>query len=321
MSYYDYIIVGSDPYGLTCAYYLSKLKKKLLLIDDNNSIGGNYIADNYCNSSFVNFKNLILDFGFNFYNLFTPITPLKLFDNNYYPKISIYQLWSDKIKKNNCSIKLNTKITNINLSDNIIKSININSNNCNDTIYANNFIFSKYIIKNKCINIYYHWDTKLNLQKNNYFNKTDWMITYVVLSDYTYFYNVNSFSVILVTINNLNYKSKFTNKTVNESNDTEIINESFRQLKQLLINLKTPIKSTIYINKNYNNYNIENYKNIKIFNDNYYNFESLVINGIKTVNELEKTNIKIYREDNIIEIIQFLLLISFILYIFKDSLK
>ena len=42
MNYYDYVIIGCDPFGLTCAYHLSKLNKKILLIDENKYIGGNY---------------------------------------------------------------------------------------------------------------------------------------------------------------------------------------------------------------------------------------------------------------------------------------
>ncbi len=37
---YDYIIIGAGPAGLTLAYYLSKYKHKVLLVDRENSIGG-----------------------------------------------------------------------------------------------------------------------------------------------------------------------------------------------------------------------------------------------------------------------------------------
>lgn len=37
---YDYIIIGTGPAGLCLAWYLSKMNKKILLIDRENSIGG-----------------------------------------------------------------------------------------------------------------------------------------------------------------------------------------------------------------------------------------------------------------------------------------
>jgi hypothetical protein len=330
MNYYDYIIIGSDPYGLTCAYYLSKLQKKILLIDEDKKIGGNYNVnrinnlysdDNNYYDSYVNFKNLLKNFGYNFYSLFNQKK-----NNLYYPKIptdyGLYNIWTNNlIKTNNFLLKLNTKINKFNFENNNIKSIILN----NEIFFSNNYIFSKYIIKNDYINIFFHWNSHIKLQKNNNYIITDWMITYNILSDYIYFYNINSITVISITINLLNVKSKIINKTANESNDIELINDSFRQLKQLLINLPKPNSSIINKKKNKNNYNLnfENIKNIKIFNDNFYNIESLIINGIKTVNEFEKNNkkIKIYRDDNIIEIIQFLFLIFFILYIFRKSLQ
>jgi hypothetical protein len=327
MNYYDYIIVGSDPFGLTCAYYLSKSKKKILLIDENSKIGGNYnvnrinnlyLDDNTFYDSYVNFKNLLINFGCNFYNLFNHKK-----NGLYYPKIPndyvLYDIWAKKI--NNCSILLNTKINKFNFQNNNIKSIVSNNN----TFYANNFIFSKYIIMNNSINIFFHWNLKFNLQQNIISSVTDWVITFDILSDYTYFYDINSIIVISVMVNCLDIKSKFTNKTANESSDTELVNEVFRQLKQILINLPKPSFSIINKKKTKNNYKLdfENIENVNIFNDNSYNIESLIINGIKTVNNLEQNNkpIKIYRDDNIIEIIQFMFVVSIILYIFNKSLN
>jgi|TARA_B100001971_G_C18267430_1_gene594841 phytoene dehydrogenase-like protein len=37
---YDYTIIGSGPTGLTLALYLANLKKKVLIVEKENSIGG-----------------------------------------------------------------------------------------------------------------------------------------------------------------------------------------------------------------------------------------------------------------------------------------
>jgi len=323
MSNYDYIIIGSDIFGLTCAYYLTKLKKKILLIDENKIIGNNYSINRvnglysetkYYKNSFTNLKNLLFNYGIDFYELFNQNY------NSYYPKvpndIGLYKSLANNINKNKLfSLKLNTKINNFNYENNNIKSIVINSKE----IFANKFIYSKYIINNIIV-IYYHWNYKFPINKIHYFNKTDWNITYEIVSDNTYFNNIKSTTVIAVTLSDLNNKSTFINKSPKDSSNKELVNESFRQLKQLLISLPKPTYSIINKNKNYNNYNLKESKNINYFYDNYYNFELSVINGIKTINKLEKTKFKIYREDNIVEIIEFLFLISFILYIFRKSL-
>ena len=37
---YDYLIVGAGPCGLALAWYLSKLNKKILIVEKENTIGG-----------------------------------------------------------------------------------------------------------------------------------------------------------------------------------------------------------------------------------------------------------------------------------------
>lgn len=79
---YDYIIIGSGITGLTLAYYLSKLKKKILIIEKENYIGGSHGVDRintmftehspriYINN-YLNFINLLKDMNINFYKFFT----------------------------------------------------------------------------------------------------------------------------------------------------------------------------------------------------------------------------------------------------------
>lgn len=43
---YDYLIVGAGPFGTTCAFELSKIGKKCLVLDKRNTIGGNCYTEN-----------------------------------------------------------------------------------------------------------------------------------------------------------------------------------------------------------------------------------------------------------------------------------
>lgn len=86
----DYIIIGCGPTGLTLAYCLSKLNKKIILLDEAPSIGGchrvirvnssgsNNIglftehAPRIYSSAYINTQMLLRDFNSSFYDIFTP---------------------------------------------------------------------------------------------------------------------------------------------------------------------------------------------------------------------------------------------------------
>lgn len=86
---YDYIIIGGGPTGLTLAYTLGSLKKRCLLIDDNESLGGCHRVTRVkvdekdvglftehgpriYSSTYINLKMLLDRMGSDFYTLFTP---------------------------------------------------------------------------------------------------------------------------------------------------------------------------------------------------------------------------------------------------------
>ena len=79
---FDYIIVGSGPSGLALAWYLSKQKKSILLIDREKNIGGCHrvmrvdglITEHgprVYSDVYLNFIDLLDDMNLNFFDLFT----------------------------------------------------------------------------------------------------------------------------------------------------------------------------------------------------------------------------------------------------------
>lgn len=82
-SYYDYIIVGGGPCGLSLAQLLSRTSKSILLLDAANSFGGCHRVDRIdgkyftehspriYSTTYKNFNTLLHDMGTSFDNLFT----------------------------------------------------------------------------------------------------------------------------------------------------------------------------------------------------------------------------------------------------------
>ena len=82
---YDLIIIGAGPSGLALAHYCASKNLKIIIIDRENSIGGchrvrriKYKDEEIFTehgpriylSSFVNFMELLNEFGYNFDELF-----------------------------------------------------------------------------------------------------------------------------------------------------------------------------------------------------------------------------------------------------------
>jgi len=320
---YDYIIIGSSPYGLTCAYYLSKINKKVLLIDKNETIGGTFrinrqdgyyseINDTYYSDSFINFDRLLLQFGTSFKKLFrqTKYTLLDLINcenlsvpkdkiltvlnteiihNIYIPKepndTKLFKIWEKNIE---CDIMLGVTYE---IIDNTIK--------INNNIYQiNNLIYDQENPKDtNDTNIFYHWDSKIDLTQNPLSRGTEersgagsldlrsasgcrstiiWDKSYndLILSDYMYLSDPNSVTVFSRK-NNLNID------IIDKCNPTKII-----------------------YSKCYSTDNIE----------------ILVTNAIKLLHTLEpeiKKTVVLEESYNVIDIVKFLLLIKFILLMFK----
>lgn len=394
---YDYIIIGSNPSGLTLAYYLSKLNRSVLLVDGNQSMNYRKRVNNlYTNNaniysdSFVNLKNLLIEFDSNFDNLFIPMKfnsdSIFNFENNiffgsfillllnekvsslsldkftekyecsinlvdhidsickvmlgkdytetmvdefinlinkeisykfYQPREPIdetlYNLWIQKIyNTENCRILLDTVIGKINSENNVATSVEINSEN----ISARNIIYCIDEKINKTISLTFHWNTKIDLPNIWKLPTSDWELFYIVESDYTYFNNSRSQTVISVKINNIYAESSHIHKNAYNCTKYELINETFRQLKEVFINLPNPTDISM-INNN-NNLIYEKYDNVHIINNNdsYDYIEKSIIQSKHLINKLENNTIKIYKSDNLIDIIKFIFMMNIMLSIF-----
>jgi hypothetical protein len=121
-----------------------------------------------------------------------------------------------------------------------IYKVLINSNAVN--AFDNNF--EKFVLDNSYnedISITFHWDKKLDLPKIWGFPKTDWVVGFIVSSDYTMFDDNYSKTVISCCILDVDRKSTYLNKTANEVSDEDILKqEVFRQLQLSFPNLPIP---------------------------------------------------------------------------------
>ena len=130
---YDYIIIGSNPSGLTLAYYLSKIGKTVLLVDGNQSMNYNKKVDylytndvNIYSDSFINLKNLLKgEFESDFYDLFRPMKfnseKIFKFEQNIFFNEFILLLINEKVSDISLDKFINQHYTNcsINLIDHI----------------------------------------------------------------------------------------------------------------------------------------------------------------------------------------------------------
>jgi len=114
--------------------------------------------------------------------------------------------------------------------------------------------FNKYI---NDIPVSFHWDRKLELPKVWGFPKTEWGIAFIVLSDYMDADNNNidkeRNTVITTCITIQDKKSSVTGKTMNESNEGELIAEVFRQLRISFPDLPIYNKAIIHPTVQYKN--------------------------------------------------------------------
>lgn len=259
-------------------------------------------------------------------------------------------------KKNNKIINVdivsNDKMININIKNLVlaitpksIYNILLNSNITN--AFTNNFL--EFTVNNtyiEDIGITFHWNRKLLLKPTWGFPKSDWMIGFIISSNYTKFKNQNSKTVISCVILNVDEKSSYLNKTANEVDDEDTLkNEVFRQLKSSFSYLPDPsfkilnprvfrnTNTKIWENKDSSYFMSYNKQKFIKFNSDIYNnlynvgtqngksyysfnsFESAVTNALYFTNTKIKNKFKIQRPREMRNIFLYGLLIISIIYL------
>jgi len=95
------------------------------------------------------------------------------------------------------------------------------------------------------IPVIFHWNHKIKLPKIYGFTKSEWGLVYIVLTDYMKFDHPDSKLVISTCLTIPNVPSKVTGKTYDQSNQEELVAETFRQLKEAYPNLPEPTKTIL----------------------------------------------------------------------------
>lgn len=299
----------------------------------------------------------------------------------YQPKhpndIGLFTIWKHYLEKLGVEFMMNTKVqkleidtnetvTKVHLQNNNNRNFALNTENTRiilavppqnmTTILSNSGIvdheLEKWAINTSYldyITIVFHWDKKLDLPKVYGFTRTDWGIAFIILSDYMDFENNESKTVISVGITRKDFKSSRINKTVDECSKSELIDETFFQLKQSFPNLENPSRSilspgNISLNLNgkqkwtcldtafiaaaeqpYLNPKLgRNLYTLGTHNGNHHykftSMESAITNGVVLANILEKETKKYYTPKKAItirDIFVFIVILLVLYYIFK----
>ena len=310
---------------------------------------------------------------------FTTFSFLQIINQNlgykiYQPKkphdVGLFKIWQEHLIKNGVDLFLNCEINNfITDENNNITNIVVGQNN--NIIAGNNYIlamppyninqlitkfeslqnafgdnfnsWSKITNYITYIPVVFHWNKKIKLEKIWGFPETEWGIGHIVLSDYMDFEDNRSQTVISTLISKYDL-SKYLNKTPDQIEDKEvIINEVFRQLKTILINLPdydyAIMSHNYYQNNKWNSINtafmttkygyinnksklINNLYNCGVHNGlssySFTSFESSVVNAIELFHQLipeSKNDFKIKNIKTLRQSISEILLIIVIIII------
>lgn len=213
-------------------------------------------------------------------NEFLQLLNQQFFYSLYQPKKpndeGLFKIWRNYLENKGVTFTLNTEINNININNNQIESIEINRSS--QIVYGKNIVLAippknlleivkKYKIPHNWgdldtyametayidyISVSFHWDKKLELPKIYGFPKSSWGVAFVVLSDYMPFEQDVSKTVISAAVTISDVKSKNNNKTANECNEKELIDEITLQLKEAYKDLPEPTKVILSPGVKYN---------------------------------------------------------------------
>jgi len=307
-------------------------------------------------------------------NQFISVTIQSIFYSVYIPKIpndeGLFYFWKKYLQNNNVNFIINNPVINISNINNKIDKIILKDGK---EIKGDNFIFAippqnlldinglkdafnltnDYIEKtdyNEYISISFHWDYELFLDDDiSTFNtKTLWGLIPSNMAKYMKFKENKSKSVISCAIILTDIKGKIYNKTANESNEKELIDETLEQLRLIYKNIPKPIlyfinnyydnkekkwksNETAYLkipNYNYLDFKSKNYSNLYNLGthngkhkNSFTSLESAISNSIKLSNIIFKKNEKIRRcfdlRDFIIILISFIIIILLFYYFYN----
>jgi NAD(P)-binding Rossmann-like domain len=189
--------------------------------------------------------------------------------------LGLLKLWQNYLQNNNVQFLLNATITSL-LNPHQIQT------NSSLTISSKNFIFTippsslinihnlpKYLPPsfpsyaknsqyNNYISITFHWNSSIHIPNIPDFPIPPWGIIFIPLTNYLT--DPNSKTIISSTITLLNTPSPFTNKTANQSSQSQLIQETFRQISHLIPNLPQPTISLLSPNS-YFDYSLNSWIN------------------------------------------------------------
>lgn len=200
-----------------------------------------------------------------FYDVYEPKLPNDIGLFNYWQKALL--------QTENVTFMLDTEIKSI-MGINKIDYLLASSNGRQFKIKANNYIFAippmpmLKIINNSSVKnmfgdydqlvkwekesrylvyipIIFHYDTVITLDKKEGIFETDYGLIYMVMSDFMKFNDDRSKTVITCAIKNSDQKSSYNNKTADQCSESELINETIRQLQEIFPELPYPTYSII----------------------------------------------------------------------------
>lgn len=322
--------------------------------------------------------------GYDKYNMleFIQLINQNFFYNLYQPKypndVKLFNLWEKKLVDNNVFIMKETDVVSYTITNNKYVVNLLNKEQVSSTVSSNNLVlcipplhFTKispeFVLQkfgsynnldikewadfNSYINdvpVSFHWNTKINIPKVWGFPSSEWGIAFIVLSEYMNTNN-NDGVTISTCVTKQDTVSSVTGKTMQQSNEQELIEEVFRQLKLSFPNIPIYDKAIVHPNVKYiNNKWIEDdtayvetykyqfvkathpeYKGLYYVgshngnsNYNFTSFESAVTNALHALNKMEGVStINIKKPFELITLIRWLLIFILVLIILIIIIK
>jgi hypothetical protein len=301
-------------------------------------------------------------------NSFISTTIQTLLYSTYIPRRpndeALFNYWRRFLEKKNVEFLLNSSVREINPNGDKIDAIVINNGT---KIKGRNFIFAippanlseikglkeafditdNYVNAteyHEYISLTFHWDYKLKLEDDaSLFNiKTEWSLIPYNMSELMKFKETKSKTVVSCAVVNTNTKGRVINKTANECNEDELIEEVYEQLRLIYKNIPKPTLAFINNEKKGNywksnetafikvpNYDYLDFKSKKFKNiyslgthngkqkNSFTSLESAISNSIKLANVIFNKKDKIKRCFDIRDLIIVIISIILVLLLFK----